>query len=164
MNGNHRPSERSYPLGALFLLVAVCAVTLGLTALLLRDQGQLGNRWPQIIWSALLGSAVCAFLGLMVGQFHFSRLRGAGWGVFVGWLLGLFAGPLLLVPPAAFPLLLLTAFLGAAILIGTAVAVRLLSSPTPPRAVPPPRHDIPPAVKSAPRKPHPLDPDPDEDD
>lgn len=125
MHGEKAPLPRGYPLGALFLLVAVCAVILALVTLLMQEPKRLDDLAGPILASAAVGFFVVMLLGILVGQFHFSRLRGMAWGAVVGGLLGLSFGPILFISASAFPYVLLTSLIGAILVIGTATVIRL---------------------------------------
>jgi peptidoglycan/LPS O-acetylase OafA/YrhL len=111
-----------------------------------------------LAWAAAGMSVAGAILGLMLGLFQHRRLRGAAWGAPIGCLLGLLFAPVLFIPAAVFPELLLTAIAGSAVVIATAAVLRLQTGPAPR-----PRSSDPTAPPLAPQHRHPLDPDPDEE-
>jgi len=104
--------DRGYSLGTLFLLTAACAAVLALVTPLLRSavSDEIG----------LSGVG-----GLIVGFFHFSRLKGTLLGILLGITLGTFSGPLIFLPPEDFSMLFALAAGGVALLLGLAVAIRL---------------------------------------
>jgi hypothetical protein len=75
----------------------------------------------------------------------------------VGWILGMFFGPVLFIPPTAFPLVLVMSTGGALLVIGWATIIRLSAAQS--RANPSPHVDESPVV---PVKRHPLDRDDDD--
>ena len=145
--------RRGYPLSILFLLTGVCATVFTLIGLLVHQDRPLVDLAKEIIGSVIVWTVALMVLGLIIGLFHHARLRGALWGVLVGWFLGMCFGPLLFIPPKAFPLVLLTSVIGSAVLIACATVIRLNSAVT--RAADGEQR---PAL--TPPKPHPLDPDP----
>jgi hypothetical protein len=156
MNG--RPTlQRGYSLGALFVLIAACAVALSLTALLVRDPDRLRKLGGELAGAAVSMSILGAVLGSVLGLFHCRRGRGAGWGALVGWLVGLFSAPVLFISAAAFPGLLLTAMVGSVLVIATAAVVRLQTG-----HVPQPQSSDPAIPPVASQARHPLDPDPED--
>ena len=155
----HKPSlQRGYPLGALFLLVAACAVILALVALLMQEPKRLDDLIAPILISALTGAVVVMMLGMVVGLFHFSRPSGVAWGTLVGGLLGIFFGPIMFISASAFPYVLLTSVAGAVLVIGTATAIRLMTG----RSVGASAPDVVEAARAQPKR-HPLDPDPEDE-
>ena len=84
MNGDKPSLPRGYPLGTLFLLVATCAVILALVALLMREPKRLDDLVVPILISAAVGALLLMVMGIFVGLFHFSQLRGVAWGILVG--------------------------------------------------------------------------------
>jgi len=123
---DRRTSGRGYPLSALLLLVTACAVITAVVAPILRGPRQAG--WGELLGASIVGAVSLGVLGLVIGLFHYSRWRGVLWGVLLGGVLGVLLGPLIFVPPASFPEVLLTAVGGAVVIVGVAAVVRLTSA------------------------------------
>jgi len=124
VRASRRTSGRGYPLSALLLLVTACAVITAVVAPILRGPRQAG--WGDLLGAAIVGAVSLGVLGLVLGLFHYSRWRGVLWGVLLG--------PLIFVPLASFPEVLLTAVGGALVIVGVAAVARLTSaSPKPDR-------------------------------
>jgi uncharacterized membrane protein len=83
---------RGYPLGALFVLVTVCAVLLaGLSPLV--QSFQRGTVSVEAFFGSLGVGALCGmFLGMILGLFQFRIGRGVVTGAGVGCVIGLVAG------------------------------------------------------------------------
>jgi len=132
VRASRRTSGRGYPLSALLLLVTACAVITAVVAPILRGPRQAG--WGDLLGAAIVGAVSLGVLGLVLGLFHYSRWRGVLWGVLLGGVLGVLLGPLIFVPLASFPEVLLTAVGGALVIVGVAAVARLTSaSPKPDR-------------------------------
>ena len=89
-------SASGFSLAALFFLMACMAV---LMAVLLPGVQTLGE--PQVgkmqfVASSLVVGAFASLLGGTVGLFHYRRLRGLGWGLLTGLVVGLCVGPVVL--------------------------------------------------------------------
>ena len=163
----NRLTHRGYSLNTLFLLMAACAVVVGMVSPILRGQVRVGGE--ELFGSALIGGAVMIVLGLFVGLFHSSRANGIGWGLIVGGLLGLVCGPIMFIPPKDFPFIFITAIGGSVLILGVATAIRLSTSTRQPETPPEtlsgssPHERVVEATIVKPKR-HPLDPDPDEDE
>ena len=125
MSANRRTSGRGFPLSALLLLVTASAVIMAVVAPILRGPREAG--WGELLGAAIFGGVLLVVLGSLLGLFHYSRWRGVLWGGLVGGVLGLLLGPLIFVPPASFPEVLLTALGGAVVIVGVAAVARLTS-------------------------------------
>ena len=156
-----RTRHRGYSLGTLFLLVAACAVAIGMVAPVLRGGVRVGTE--EIVEASIVTGLLALLIGALVGLFHQSRLRGVGWGVIVGGLIGLICGPIAYIPPEGFSFVFTTAVGGSLLVVCTAAAVRLSSSD---RFVEDeyidPGDGIVTAVVVQPKR-HPLDPDPEDE-
>ena len=118
--------SRSFTLSSLFVLVAACAVLLAMSASAAgHAKGRAGAQ--ELAVAALIGAAAVALLGVAVGLHHYRRLRGAALGGTIGFVVGLAAGPLVLVPAANFLSLLRISLAGAALVVAAGLAVRLMS-------------------------------------
>jgi hypothetical protein len=121
MNG---PSRRSYPLGALFILVAFCGVLAALAAPLARaiSSGAISASDVAIAMGA--GALLAALLGAVVGAHHVRWLVGSAIGLGAGALIGAVCGPLVLIPARGFPALLFAGISGSIVLVAAAAALR----------------------------------------
>jgi len=119
--------QHGYPLSALFVLLAVCAVLAAMFAPVVR--GVVEEKIPAGMFSASMPATafLMAILGLIVGLHHHRRGLGAGLGVATGFVMGLLIGPLALCPPEGFPKLVVAAVGGSATLVLIGVIFRLTS-------------------------------------
>ncbi len=157
MTNSDKQVSRSYPLSSLFLLVTACAAMLAMIALLARPREGMRAGVGDAVASSVCVAVIFLFVGAFVGCFHARRLRGMLWGAAVGLILGLFVGPVLLIPSSELPFVLLTSMLGAAMLLAVSATIRLTTNYG--RAD---SHAADQADGSDKAKPHPLDPDPEE--
>jgi len=114
--------RRSYPLGALFVLVAAAGVISALLSPVVRAvvAGQVG--FVEAV-SASVGGALCGMvLGAVVGLYHYRLLRGLAWGTLTGGVIGMLVGPVVLAPGHAFGSLMTVSVTGAAALLISAAA------------------------------------------
>ena len=154
MNANGKPLRQGYPLSALFLLIAASSVVLGMVAPLARGRAAYGVGGLEVGGAVTTGAVVLMAVGLLIGLFHHARLSGVGWGLLIGFFLGSLFGPMILIPPKDFPVVLTASLGGSAVVLLVAILIRLNSRPPAPTeegaAGPPATH---------PQR-HPLDPDP----
>lgn len=117
--------QRSYPLSALFVLVAACAVVFALLTPVVRSVAT-GDVGVVEAATASAGGALCAMLiGAVIGLHHYRPLRGLGWGTLTGGIIGMLVGPVTLSPGTAFGSLVTMSLGGAAVLLITATALGL---------------------------------------
>ncbi len=154
MASGNQAHHRGYSLGTLFLLIAACAVVIGMVTPVLRGDAHVGAE--ELIGSSISCGIVSLIIGGLVGLFHYSRPRGVGWGVIVGGLIGLVCGPIMFVPPKEFSFFFSTAVGGAVLIVGVAAVIRLTSS-DPPTQYEHVEDEIVTAVVVRPKR-HPLDP------
>lgn len=122
MQPTNRSVQKGYPLSALFVLLAVCAVV---SALLAPVANAIVTKELTVFYVAiasLIGAGVVGLLGGAVGLYHYRPLRGAGWGLLTGVIAGLFIGPLMLVPPEAVGPLITMSIGGSIVLLITGAA------------------------------------------
>jgi hypothetical protein len=155
------PPPRGYNLGMLFLLTAFCASVLGLVSPVLRGFAGRGMGPTEMVIVSAVGGGLLAVLGGLLGFLHYSRLAGVFGGAMIGGILGMLCAPALFVPLDFLALELGLTLLGSAVVVGLAAAIRHQAksraadeNPFAPGAA---------ARKPAKPKPHPLDPDPEDD-
>ena len=124
---NRTPSNRGYPLSALFLLVTASGVVLAMVAPVLRGPREAG--WAELLSASIAGGVALGLLGLVLGLFHYSRWRGVLWGVPLGGVLGLLIGPMVFISPTSMPFVLLNSLGGAVVILGIAAVARLTFAP-----------------------------------
>lgn len=118
MNKSPTPVH-SYPLSALFVLIALCSVLAAMISPLARSVAAENTNLIQFVIAMVALAFIGLILGFIVGLFHYRRTRGAILGMSAGVLVGMISGPLMLSPFTAFPALLGFSFLGAIMLIVT---------------------------------------------
>jgi hypothetical protein len=116
--------ERGYPLSALFLLMAACAIPMSMAAAAGRaiSQGDVGA--DDMALAALLGCTGTMMLGMIIGLHHYRPLLGAIVGGLAGALIGSMAGPVVLAPRQDFPKLMLVSVVGSAAMVAVAAWLR----------------------------------------
>ena len=119
-------STHSYPLSALFVLVAACAVIASLITPVVRSvaDGTIGV--SEAVGASISGTLITMLLGAIVGLYHYRRLRGVLWGVLTGAVIGVIAGPVVLAPASDFPSLMSISAFGALILVLIGAGFRLV--------------------------------------
>ncbi len=95
-----RGSPHTYPLYALFILLAACAVVFSLLAPVVR--GLLGDRATAsaLVVRMIIGLAASLLIGVIVGLTHHRKLRGVFLGLIIGAFLGPVLGALSMMPPS----------------------------------------------------------------
>lgn len=125
MQPEERVVKQSYPLSALFVLVAACAVICALLTPVARAvvTGRVGGEDTAI---ASVGGALLAMMvGAVVGLYHYRPLRGLAWGLLTGGVIGLLVGPIILAPPESLGSLVTMSIGGAIVLVLTGVVFGL---------------------------------------
>jgi hypothetical protein len=118
MTESTRPAN-SYPLSALFVLIAICSI---LTAMINPVARAISADQTSILQTTLAAIAVACVgltVGLAIGLYHHRRMRGALMGMSVGIAVGVISGLLMLSPITAFPTLFGLSILGSMILVLT---------------------------------------------
>lgn len=117
-------SRRGYPMGMLFVLVAISAVlTAGLSPAL-RAVAAEKLQWWQPLLAAGIGAMVLGIIGFCAGALYFPHWRGLLMGLISGMAIGLVAGPLALVEPRELFPAALAMCVGSVIAVGLAAAMR----------------------------------------
>lgn len=107
----------SYPLSALFVLMAACGVATALITPVVRGvvTGDVGI--AELIGTSLGGSVVVMVLCGILGLYHYRPVRGFFWGILTGGIIGLLVGPVMVAPTKYFLSLVLTSLVGAVLLV-----------------------------------------------
>ena len=117
-------SRHGYPLGALFVLVTLCAVLLGAIAPLLRTSGMQGVQTHEL--ATAMGA--CVFCGIVVGVIlgllQFRIGLGVIMGGTLGVILGIIAGLMALLSSKQIVPAALAMSAGSALVIGVAFVMR----------------------------------------
>lgn len=117
--------KQSYPLSALFVLVAACAVVCTLLTPIVRAivSGNVGGKETAI--ASVGGSLLAMLVGAVVGLYHYRPYRGLAWGILCGGVIGMIAGPVVLAPPESLDSLMTMSIAGAIVLVITGAAFGL---------------------------------------
>jgi hypothetical protein len=118
------PAPRGYPLGTLFVLIAICAVLTAGAAPAIRAVANERLQWWQPLLAAGIAAGVMGFVGACMGGFYYPHWRGLLMGGIAGAGVGLFAGPLALVEPRELLPAVLAMCVGSVIAIALAAAMR----------------------------------------
>ncbi len=116
--------RRSFPLSALFILMAACSVVAALMAPLSRAIGEGKIGVSQAAEASACGAILVMMLGAVIGLYHHRPARGLGWGILTGGGIGMVMGPVVLSPQSAFPSLLTMSVGGAAALLAVSAIFR----------------------------------------
>lgn len=114
--------QYGYPLSALFVLLAACAVVSALLAPVAHAVVAKDLTGGQILFASFVGAILVGVLGGTIGLYHYRPLRGAGWGVLTGAIAGTLIGPIMLAPPEAIGQLLTLSIGGSIVLLITGAA------------------------------------------
>ena len=126
----NRNIEQSYPLSALFLLLAACGVICALLTPVVRAvmAGQVGGE--DTVLASFVGALLSICGGAIIGLYHYRPLRGLAWGILTGGVIGTIVGPVVLAPPESLGSLIGMAVGGGFVLMVTgAVAGTILRDP-----------------------------------
>ncbi len=116
--------RRSFPLSALFILMAACSVVAALMAPLSRAIGEGKVAVSEAAVASACGAGLVMLLGAVIGLYHHRPARGLGWGIVTGGGIGMVMGPVVLSPQSAFPSLLTMSIGGAAALLAVSTLFR----------------------------------------
>jgi hypothetical protein len=122
-------NQTTYPLSAMFILMAACAMVTALMGPVVRSvvSGNLGL--GDVLVASVAGSAAIMVLGAVLGLYHHRPLRGFAWGLLVGGAFGAVIGPIALTPANSFVSILITSCAGAVMLVVAGTFIRRLSAP-----------------------------------
>jgi hypothetical protein len=111
-------------LGALFVLVAACAVLVAGIAPLARVAAQDRIEVELLLAALAAGSGTGLLLGLIVGAHQFRRATGLVWGAAVGPVVGAIAGLMALVPGDQIATAAAAMVAGSGLVVGVALLMR----------------------------------------
>jgi hypothetical protein len=114
-----RSVQTGYPLSALFVLLAACAVVSALLTPVVHAVVAKTLTIEQVAVASFIGAILVAKIGGVIGLYHYRPLRGAGWGVLTGGIIGTFIGPVVLAPPEAMGQLVTVSIGGSIVLLIT---------------------------------------------
>jgi hypothetical protein len=118
------PTRRGYPLGTLFVLIAISAVlTAGLTPIF-RAVADEKLQWWQPLFAAGVAAAILAATGFCAGGLYYPHWRGLLCGGFAGAVVGLVAGPLTLLDSTDLLSVALAMSVGSIIAVAIAAVMR----------------------------------------
>ena len=122
MQQTDRSVQNGYPLSALFVLLAACAVVSSLIAPVARAVVSKDVTVEQVAAASFFGLILVGLIGGVTGLYHYRPLRGVGWGVLTGGVIGLFIGPVMLAPPEEIGTLVTVSIGGSIVLLITGAA------------------------------------------
>ncbi|MDA1052552.1 MAG: hypothetical protein O3C40_19010 [Planctomycetota bacterium] len=121
-----QPTDRSvqtgYPLSALFVLLAVCAVVSALLTPVAHAVVAKDLTGEQIATASFIGAMIVGLIGGVIGLYHYRPLRGASWGVLTGGIIGTLIGPVMLAPAESIGSLVIMSIGGSIVLLITGAA------------------------------------------
>jgi hypothetical protein len=116
--------ERGYPLSALFILVAACAIPMAMAAAAGRAMSRGEADGFAFAVAAMVGCAGTMFLGSIIGLHHHRQGIGIIVGGMAGAIVGSMAGPIVLAAPEDFARLMVLAVGGSIVMVAIAAAFR----------------------------------------
>lgn len=128
MNSTDQNVQSGYPLSALFVLLAGCAVMSALLTPIVHAVVARVLTIGQVAGASVGGAILVGLVGGVVGLYHYRLWRGVGWGVLTGGILGTLIGPVMLAPPEAIGHLVITSIGGSLVLLITGAALGFSSS------------------------------------
>ncbi len=122
METRNQNAQTGYPLSALFVLLAACAVVSALLTPVAHAVVAKDLTAGQVLAASIIGAILVAIIGVFIGLYHYRRLRGASWGALTGGFIGLLIGPVMLAPPEALASLVAMSIGGSVVLLLTGAA------------------------------------------
>lgn len=122
MQQTHRSVQTGYPLSALFVLLAACAVVSALLTPVVHAVVSKDLTIKQVTIASIVGAILVAIVGGVIGLYHYRPWRGVGWGLLTGGMIGTFIGPVALAPPEAIGQLVTVSIGGSIVLLITGAA------------------------------------------
>lgn len=114
--------QTGYPLSALFVLLAACAVVSALLAPVAHAVVAKDLTLSQIFGASFFGAIFVGIVGGVIGLYHYRPLRGVGWGTLTGTIIGTFVGPVMMAPPEAIGRLVTMSIGGSIVMLITGAA------------------------------------------
>ncbi|MCA9145835.1 MAG: hypothetical protein KDB05_23745 [Planctomycetales bacterium] len=122
MQPTNQSVQSGYPLSALFVLIAACAVVSALLSPVVHAVIAKLLTIEQVVGASIGGAVIVAIIGSVIGLYHYRPLRGIGWGVVTGGVIGMLIGPVMLAPPEAIGPLVTMSIGGSIVLLLTGTA------------------------------------------
>ena len=122
MQTSDRGMQTGYPLSALFVLLAACAVVSALLAPVAHAVVAKDLTLSQIFGASFFGAIFVGIVGGVIGLYHYRPLRGVGWGTLTGTIIGTFVGPVMMAPPEAIGRLVTMSIGGSIVMLITGAA------------------------------------------
>lgn len=120
-----RPApRRGFPLLALFVLTAICAVLIGLVRPALQFAAEDAASLKKTLAAAGLGMIALGILGAIIGAFDERRATGVLLGILTGSALGILVGPIAIVPADRLPSLIGASIGGSVVILILAALAR----------------------------------------
>ena len=117
-------TQRGYPLGGLFVLVAVSAVLVAGVTPLIRQAVSGLVPFTMLLIGLGAGAGVGLILGILVGLHHYRRASGILTGATVGTTIGAVGGMMSLTPIQQLPAAAVAIVAGSALVVGVALVMR----------------------------------------
>jgi hypothetical protein len=118
------PSRRGYPLGALFVLVAVCAVLIAGSTPVVRETVSGKGDVGAFLAAILIGGLAGLLLGIGIGLFQFRYGLGAALGGLAGTVIGAVSGPMALLTRSQVSAAAAAMTIGSGLVIAVALVMR----------------------------------------
>jgi hypothetical protein len=124
---SNNSQRQSYPLAALFILIAACGILLALVVQVIRGVSVTRAGPGELVVAGALGTCLGMILGMLVGIHHYQRLRGIAMGGLSGALIGAVAGLVIMIPAENFAGLIAASLGGSLVLLLVGAVLRFLS-------------------------------------
>ena len=122
-------TRHTYPLGALFVLTAVCCVLASLLTYQFRAGHENAIGSNETMQGVLGGAFGTMLLGMIVGLFQRRPFSGVLWGGLTGIIVGACAGPIAFLHRNDLPALIGSVWIGSVLLLCAGAAIRYWSGP-----------------------------------
>ncbi|HUG66689.1 MAG TPA: hypothetical protein VMM76_02990 [Pirellulaceae bacterium] len=117
-----RSVQGGYPLSALFVLLAACAVVSALLTPVVHAVVGKVLTIEQVAGASVGGAMFVGLIGGVIGLYHYRPLRGVAWGILTGGIIGTVVGPIMLAPAEAIGPLVTMSIGGSIVLLITGAA------------------------------------------
>lgn len=122
MEQTNRSVQGGYPLSALFVLLAACAVVSALLTPVVHAVVGKVLTIGQVAGASFGGAILVGIIGGVIGLYHYRPLRGVAWGILTGGIIGTVVGPIMLAPAEAIGPLVTMSIGGSIVLLITGAA------------------------------------------